>query len=133
MKINRSWLTRGCSILLLLGLLNAIEIGFFGLGYYLLDLQARSSIASRLGIEPNWDSLRNYIPEHIKVGMNRIDVIRESENIGAFVILPVIINIKYCEDYIYNVGPLDSSRGGRWDVCYDKNFVVTTVEEYLSQ
>jgi hypothetical protein len=131
MKTNRSWLIRGCFILLLLGLLNVIEFGFLGLGYYLLDLQARSNISSRLGIESNWDSLRSYIPEHIKVGMNRIDVIRESENIGAFVIVPVIINVKYCEDYIYNVGPLHSSRGGRWDICYDNNNIVTSVEEFL--
>jgi hypothetical protein len=131
MKTNRSWLKLGCSILILLGLLNVIEIGFLGLGYYLLDLQARSNISTRLGIEPNWDSLRYYIPDHITVGMSRIDVIEESEKIGAFVIVPVIIHVKYCEDYIYNVGPLHSSRGGRWDICYDNNDIVTSVEEFL--
>lgn len=133
MKSSRTWIIRGCFVLLLLALLNALEIGCLGLGYYWLDLQARSRLASELGIEPNWDSFSKYIPSHIKIGMTRVEVLREAEKIGPYNIDPFIVNVKYCEAYYFDVGPLRLSRGGRWDICYDQNFIVTTVEEYHYQ
>jgi hypothetical protein len=133
MRSNRSWIVRGCSVLFLLILLNALEFGCLGLGYQWLDLQARSSLSTKLGIEPNWDSFREYIPDQIKPGMTRIEVLQEARKIGSYVVVPIIINVKYCEAFYFTVGPLHSARGGRWDVCYDNNFNVTSVEEYRYQ
>jgi hypothetical protein len=135
MKWNRSWILRGIYVLLILAFLNALEIGCLGLGYYLLDLQARSNLSTKLGIEPNWDSFRQYIPSHIKPGMNRIEVLQESDNIGPNVFSPFIYGVggKYCEALYFQVGPLRTARGGRWEICYDDAFNVTSVEEYRYQ
>jgi hypothetical protein len=65
--------------------------------------------------------------------MSRIEVLREAQKIGPYKIDPFIINIKYCEAFYFNVGPLRLSRGGRWEVCYDDNYIVTSVEEYFYQ
>ncbi len=123
MTVSHSILRRSCSVLLLLGILIIFEIVFFGSGYYFLDLQSRSNISSRLGIEPSWNSLEVNISEHITTGMTRIEVIHASESIGPFVIIPVITNIEYCEDFMFNVGPFHSARGGRWDVVTTKTIL----------
>ena len=133
MKLNNSRIVYGCSILILLVLLNSLELGCLALGYYWLDLKARTDLSTKLGIEPNWDSFSKYIPEHIKPGMTRIEVLQEAEKIGPYQIDPFIIEVKYCEAFYFYVGPLRSSRGGRWDVCYNQNFIVTSVEKYWWQ
>ena len=97
------------------------------------DLWARNELGKKLGIESNWQSLEKYIKTHFELGMTRDEVIRQAEEIGLFFTSPYFIGADYCELYVFNVGPFESSRGGRWDICYNQDNIVIRVEQYRYQ
>jgi hypothetical protein len=117
--------------LILLVVVHLVEVLMIGSIWYMLDLQARKSIAVELNIEPDWASLDKYIETHFKVGMSRIEILRQAEKIGAYTIEPLFIGDQYCEKFFFNVGPFYIARGSIWWICYDKNDVVTSVWKHL--
>jgi hypothetical protein len=117
------------AILLILDLVQALCVGSV---WYMSDLQARNAMAGRLNIESSWQSLENYIEAHFSVGMTRDEVLKQADEIGLSNINFVFIGQMYCETYSFSLGPFLAARGGRWEICYDQNENVISVERVLS-
>ena len=101
--------------------------------WYTLDLQARNSLSAELHIEPSWKSFEKYIETHFNIGMTRFEVLKQAEEIGPYTLDPYFLGEEYCEALYFKVGPLRTVRGGRWDICYDENEIVTWFSRYLRQ
>lgn len=117
--------------LILLSIVHIMEVLVIGGTWYMLDLQARKSIAVELNIESDWVSLDKHVETHFTVGMSRIEILRQAEKVGAYTIQPFFIGDQYCEKFFFNVGPFHIARGSIWWICYDKYGVVTSVWKYL--
>jgi hypothetical protein len=120
-------------LLVFLVMVNFIEALCFGGAWLVLDLKARKSIAEKLDIEADWSSFESYIQTSFEPGMSRKEVLKRAETISPFVINPFFIGDEYCEAFYFTVGPFRTSRGGRWDICYNENDVVIHIELYRSQ
>jgi len=128
----RSILSGLLRLIVLLLVVHVVEILIVGGVWYVLDIQSRSSLAAKLEIEPSWSSFEKYVETHFEVGMTRTEVIKQAEMIGPFSVEPFFSGMKYCEEYSFRVGPLGTSRGGRWWICYE-NDVVVSVWRYRYQ
>ncbi len=117
-------------VLVLFDLTQALCVGSV---WYISDSKARSAMSTRLGIEPNWKRLEEYIETQFEVGMTRDEVLRQADEIGYVNINYYFIGETYCEVYSFSVGPFISARGGRWRICYDEANKVTKIERVLSQ
>lgn len=127
-----SILSRLLRLVAFLFVVHAVEFLLIGGIWYVLDIQSRSSLTAKLGIEPSWISFEKYIETHFEVGMSRTEVIKQAEIVGPFSVEPFFSGLKYCEEYSFRVGPLGSPRGGRWWICYE-NDVVISVWRYRYQ
>jgi len=94
--------------------------------WYALERQAYSTLARRLDLGSSPGAFGEYIETHFKIGMTREEIIRQAEMIGPYTIKPLpTIN---CENYYFNVGPLESRYGLPWQVCYDESGKVISVQ-----
>ena len=92
--------TRSASIgvvrlLVIVFAIHIAEAAVVGGVWYALDLQAQTTLAAMLGIEPSWADLEKYIAAHIKVGMTREEVIKQATAIGPFTVKPLFSGAKY--------------------------------------
>jgi hypothetical protein len=101
--------------------------------WFVLDGRARTSIASKLGTEPTWDSVETYIADQFTIGTPRMQLLERAAEIGVFRIKPFFIGAQYCETYYFKLGPFWADRAGPWNVCFDDEGIVTRVERYYFQ
>ncbi len=83
-------------------------------------------LARRLDLGSSPGAFGGYIETHFKIGMTREEIIRQAEKIGPYTIKPLpAIN---CENYYFNVGPLETTYGLPSQVCYDESGKVKSVQ-----
>jgi hypothetical protein len=103
-----------------------------GAVYFAADYAARLSLARRLDIEPSWSSFSGYFETHFEVGMKRKDVVDAAIMTNGYYVIPQYLgDERYCDLFIFTVGPFGAERGGRWAVCYDENDIVISVDHLL--
>lgn len=97
-------------------------------GWYALTLHSQALVANKLGIGSSLAEFNRYVETHITVGMSRKEVITQAELIGPFRTKPFFLSDEYCETYYFNVGPLSTTLGLPWWVCYDDSDHVISVQ-----
>jgi hypothetical protein len=96
--------------------------------WYGLDFQARTALSHRLGIGNQGYDFTEYVLANFKPGMTRRQVIEQGDIIGTYSMKPYFIENKYCEKWVFNVGPFDTMVGLPWSICYDENGIVISMK-----
>ena len=130
---KRRILIQSLRILGILLLFDLAQVLCAGVWWYVSDLDARTAMSSMLNIAPSWRSLEEHIETSLEVGMTRDEVLEQADKVGYVNINYFFIGERYCEVYSFSVGPFNSTRGGRWGLCYDQNDKVISIEQMLRQ